>query len=255
MFDEYAEIYDLLYSDKDYIGECDFIESLISIYGGNSIKRILDVAAGTGSHALIMAERGYDVTAFDFSSKMAAICQRKAEKKSLPIKIRGNVPMTKLPPPESPKDLFDVALCLFSSINFLTKDGELEQFFTSIKKQLVPNGLLIFDYWNGIACLKDYSRTRVKDVADKGTRVIRISNTILDSMKNEMQIQFRCLVQKSSEWKEFNEVHNIRYFFPREMLEALKKANYDVLAALPFKELDRCVNENDWNVSIVARSL
>ena len=47
---EYAEIYDLLYEDKDYHNEVKLIEEVINRYKPN-IKRMLDYGCGTGSRS------------------------------------------------------------------------------------------------------------------------------------------------------------------------------------------------------------
>ncbi|MGH9810959.1 MAG: hypothetical protein ACRD9W_27565, partial [Terriglobia bacterium] len=52
-FSEYAAIYDLIYRDKDYAAEAEFVTSLISRFapGVPSSIRLLDLACGTGRHA------------------------------------------------------------------------------------------------------------------------------------------------------------------------------------------------------------
>ena len=38
VFNEYAHYYDLLYKDKDYVGEAEYIDSLIKKYNGKTKK-------------------------------------------------------------------------------------------------------------------------------------------------------------------------------------------------------------------------
>ncbi|MCC7071720.1 MAG: methyltransferase domain-containing protein [Deltaproteobacteria bacterium] len=252
MFTEYSRVYDLIYRDKDYPGECDFLEQLFTRFGPKPTRSLLDVAAGTGSHALLLAQRGYQVTALDLSPEMAAIAERKlaAHGAPLPLSIRGGISMTSLPPLDR---RFDAVLCLFSSIGYLTEDGQVEAFLDSAKGQLADDGILVIDFWNGITCLRDYSPVRVKSGADDTLSVTRISETTLSPMDGVAEVRFRFLMNVSGSHREHAEVHRVRYFFPRELTETCRRAGFEVLAVLPFKDASRAAHDGDWNITVVAR--
>ena len=78
--DELAEIYDLIYQDKDYEKEIDFIEQIFHNYSSHPIKTILDGGCGTGGHALPLAKRGYQVSAIDLSEAMLKRARKKAKR-------------------------------------------------------------------------------------------------------------------------------------------------------------------------------
>ena len=56
-FRKYAKYYDLIYKDKDYQKEVDFIENIFKIT--YKPKSILEAGSGTGSYTKILLERGY----------------------------------------------------------------------------------------------------------------------------------------------------------------------------------------------------
>ncbi|MBL7937685.1 MAG: class I SAM-dependent methyltransferase, partial [Bacteroidia bacterium] len=60
VFETYSQYYDLLYKDKNYISETDYIVSLIETFN-LSTKNILELGCGTGIHASLLAEKGYYV--------------------------------------------------------------------------------------------------------------------------------------------------------------------------------------------------
>ena len=59
IYNKYGRYYDLIYSGKDYSAECDYVEECIRCFSVIPVGRILDVGCGTGSHAVILAKRGY----------------------------------------------------------------------------------------------------------------------------------------------------------------------------------------------------
>lgn len=77
--DKYAAYYDLIYSDKDYEAECNFVEEIFQEYSPHSIATILELGCGTGGHAIPLAQKGYRVSGIDISEAMIARARRKAE--------------------------------------------------------------------------------------------------------------------------------------------------------------------------------
>ena len=66
VFAKYSEYYDLIYTDKDYQKEVDYIDQLIQKYHPKA-KTILDLGCGTGVHANLLAAKGYRVMGIDLS--------------------------------------------------------------------------------------------------------------------------------------------------------------------------------------------
>lgn len=77
VFGSYSNYYDLIYKDKDYSAEVYFIDSVIKKYAKGSVKTIFDLGCGTGSHAFLLAEKGYNVTGVDMSEDMLSIEKKK----------------------------------------------------------------------------------------------------------------------------------------------------------------------------------
>jgi len=76
VFNKYSKYYNLLYKDKNYISETDYIVELIRKNTLNS-KTILEFRCGTGSHALCFAEKGFSVNGVDLSEGMVKSANEK----------------------------------------------------------------------------------------------------------------------------------------------------------------------------------
>ena len=78
VFADYARYYDLLYRDKNYAAEAEYVEGLIRKFHP-SARSILDLGSGTGIHASPLAEKGFTVHGIERSPEMHARSQALAE--------------------------------------------------------------------------------------------------------------------------------------------------------------------------------
>ena len=87
IFGDYARYYNLLYQDKEYAAETEFILECLTRHGGMPAT-LLDLGCGTGRHALEMARRGVCVTGVDMSATMLEMGrQLQAASPDLPAEI------------------------------------------------------------------------------------------------------------------------------------------------------------------------
>ena len=63
VFADYARYYDLLYRDKDYAAEAEYVAGLIRKFHP-SARSILELGSGTGIHASLLTEKGFTVHAW-----------------------------------------------------------------------------------------------------------------------------------------------------------------------------------------------
>lgn len=246
-----AEVYDLIYRDKDYETECDFLERVWDRFRGNRPKTVLDVGCGTGGHGIPLARRGYQVTGIDASASMVAVARRKAEVENLPVRFYAT-PVEQM----EFSNRWDTAICLFNALDYVVDEAMLIRSLGNIRRHLHAGGLFLFDYRNGIASLRSFSPTRVKWMEDLERRVLRISDTRLKAMEQLFHTTCRYLVFEGGKLvKEFQDEHLVRFLFPREVERYLRETGFEWLHSCPFLELDRAPTEEDWNVMVVARAV
>lgn len=149
VFDDYAAYYDLLYNDKDYHSEVEYISSLIEKIGIKAAGSLLDIGCGTGKHAAEFIECGYEVFGVDLSSEMLRIAKE-------------NVPNCKFKRGRAEDFTIDkqfgIVASLFHVMSYQTSNKELYNSFANIYKHLKPDGLFIFDFWYGLPYYKSYQR-------------------------------------------------------------------------------------------------
>lgn len=249
-FERYAEHYDLIYQDKDYRKECDFIEEIFQKYSSIPIKTILDGGCGTGGHAILLAERGYEVTGIDSSETM--IERAKA-------KLESNVRLDFQTADLLKLNLdvkFDACVCMFAVMSYITQTGDVLKVLKNIRKHLEKDSLFIFDFWSGPAVLSMLPSERVKIIEANEKRVIRIAKPELDILNHLCRVHYHLLILQSNILiDEVKETHIMRYFFPQEITHYLEDAGFEAMKICPFLDLEGRVDENVWNIAVIAKAV
>jgi SAM-dependent methyltransferase len=134
-YDALAPAYDLLTGGHDHAAWAAQLEELAQ-RAGLSGRRLLDVGCGTGSSALPMLARGYDVVGVDVSPGMLALAREKLgpEVRLEPADMR-QLPVL---------GAFDLVWSVADGVNYLAPD-ELVPAFEGFRHNLAPDGLAVFD--------------------------------------------------------------------------------------------------------------
>ena len=121
-YETLAGAYDGLTTDVDYAAVLQFFETVLQ-RAGHSPKTVLDLACGTGSMSVLLAERGYRVTGADISEEMLTAAAQKAAAMAENPPFFICQPMQRLTLPEP----VEAIVCLLDSLNYLTEPGGLPQ--------------------------------------------------------------------------------------------------------------------------------
>jgi predicted TPR repeat methyltransferase len=152
-FNAYSKYYDLLYQDKNYEAECNYINSLIQTFNPNT-KTLLELGCGSGSHAHFLSKHNINITGIERSSDMVNIALQK--------NIQGFTPIVGDISNFSLDQKFDTAISLFHVISYLTNNNDLIKCFINTHKHLSQNGIFIFDVWYSPAVYMQKPETRIK---------------------------------------------------------------------------------------------
>jgi len=270
---DYADQYDLLYSDKDYEAECDLLEGVFRRYGDGNVRTILDLGCGTGNHSIPLAKRGYEVTGVDISSDMIHIASRKADnllemlstrqtretretKRTgetgiiKPVFLQGDVRTLDL------CETFDAVLMMFAVLSYQLTDEDILSSLQIVRRHLKPSGLFVFDVWYGPAVLAIRPNTRTKVIRTDSGEVIRTASARLDLGSHSCEVNYQLKELNGNQViNESNEDHCLRYFFPLELKHWIVQAHMNLLMLSAFPEIEKEADESSWNVLVVARAL
>ncbi len=241
--EKYSEVYDLIYHDKDYERECDFLEEVFSKFG-NSVSSILDLGCGSGGHDAILSRRGYEIVGVDRSAHMIKKAREKV--KNHCVFIEHDLRDFRI------NKRFDAVISMFAVASYQTENEDIMSFFKTSFEHLKQGGIFVFDFWFGPAVLKERPQVKVKEVNHGKTKVIRITNPKIDILNNTVEVNFKVLIIRENIVEEFQETHNMRFFFPKDLTFMLRNVGFSDVKFFPFLSLSREPNDSDWNAFCIS---
>lgn len=222
MFSETPELYDAIYgSFKDYEAESRAIADLIERWAPGA-RTVLDVACGTGGHALhLRSDHGYVVHGIDIEPAFVALARAK-----VPDARFSEGDMTRF-------DLglrFDVVLCLFSSIGYLCDLARVVRAFRRFRAHLEPGGVTLVEPWlTPEAWIPGRVYVHSGEVGER--RVVRMSHSTVDGRIS--RLAFHYLIGGPEGIEHRVEDHALGLFTREEMLEAFGRAGFGAVELDP----------------------
>jgi len=219
-FTEVAPWYDDLMAEVPYQNWVRYVEKLAQLHG-LSPKSVLDLACGTGRVSRILAQKGYAVVGVDGSPAMIREAQSKTN---------GEIPfycqrMQEL----SLNQRFDLVICLFDSLNYITEPSELQAAFCRVSEHLNPEGLFIFDV-NGEAAYTNNLFTQTS--LGRWRKVQYVWQADYNPSTRICEVHMRFIVNENGRKREFFEVHRQRCYTVPEIQNYLQQAGLECLECL-----------------------
>lgn len=126
------------------------VRFIVDILGLKNSGKILDLACGSGRHAIELARNGYSVVGIDLNKDCLITAKREAKKAKLPLSfLQGD--MRSIPFNEE----FDVVISMFSSFGYLETEEDNDRVLREIFKSLEAKGFLLLDLQNKNWILKN----------------------------------------------------------------------------------------------------
>ena len=238
-FEQYAEIYDFINSNKDYSQEFQYFDSLIKCEKNSDI---LEIGSGTGNFSNLLAEK-YNLTCVELSKHMADVCYKKYDIKP----FVGHINDIDLKP-----NSFNGCLALFHVVNYLTKNSELLTFFEKISNALTKNGRFVFDIWHTPSVFNIGPSERSITVPTPNGSIIRKSRPKYDIVRNIIDVEFEFSIYRNSlEIECFSENHPMRPFSIPEIKILMSQAGLSAKHIYANKS-NNGPSLEVWDVAIVA---
>ena len=227
VFEKYAQYYDLLYQEKDYKTESNYISSLIKRYNPKT-KKILEFGSGSGIHGRLLGDLGYQVYGIERSQQMIDLGNQKAELSEATSNfscVLGDCTKTLI------GNDFDAVISLFHVLSYQTFNESITATLNNAYKQLKPGGIFIFDYWYAPAVWNYRPTLRVKKVENTELKITRIAEPECWENKNRVDVNYLTFVEDLSSGliSKIEETHQMRAFDMTEITQFSNSSGFEVL--------------------------
>ena len=247
-FEKYSYYYDLLYKDKNYEAEADYVKTKL-LQQKQNIKTILEFGSGTGRHAKLLAKRGFEMCGVERSQTMIEKARSEiADLRPMSAQFKqGDIRSVRI------GKKFDAIIALFHVLSYQTSNADALAMFETAAIHLETGGVLLFDFWYGPAVLTDPPETRVKHVENDTVEVIRIAEPVMFPNQNKVEVHYKLLaIEKSSSTiQQISEIHPMRYYFLTEIELMLELSGFKLSSKENWLDSEH-LGLSTWNSTFIA---
>jgi SAM-dependent methyltransferase len=253
VFDFYAAYYDLIYRDKDYAAESDYVLALLR-EAAPQPRFVLELGCGTGGHAVEFAKRGLDVVGIDLSAPMVQLAEaRRLASGPLADRMRfqtGDIRHYR------ERRRFDAVVSLFHVMSYQTTNADLLAALATARAHLGVGGLFLFDCWYGPAVLSDRPRELTKQVFDSRIEIERHTCSTMHVNDNCVNVHFDITItaRESGACEHMAEDHRMRYLFLPELVQYLAWSGFVLRDARSWMS-DKALDDRSWYACLTCQAV
>jgi SAM-dependent methyltransferase len=188
---ESAELYDKIYSFKNYAQEAETLHQLIQRLNPGA-KTLLDVACGTGKHLEALKTR-YQAEGLDLNAGLLAAARRRNPELQF---HHGDMRSFEL------GKRFDAVTCLFSAIGYMNGPEELGQAIGAIARHLNPGGVGLLEPWIFPEQWEE-GHFGMNVVDEPNLKLVRVNRSRLEGQRSILRFHYmRATHQEIRHWDE-----------------------------------------------------
>lgn len=216
-YESLAAAYDGLTTDVDYEAVLAFFREILA-ENGKHPEQVLDLACGTGSMSMLLAQAGYGVLGVDISEEMLTVAAQKAANLDIAPPFFICQPMQRLRLPYK----VDAVCCFLDSLNYVTEPEDCRKAFHRVYNALEDGGVFFFDI-NTPFKLRGLDGQVFLDENEDSYCVWRAE---FDREENICYYGIDLFRRKNALWERSFEQHCEYAYEPEELVQWLKEAGF-----------------------------
>ena len=225
LYEDQAATFATLFEERFDRAENEVTEllELVSDERGVEPERVLDVACGTGRHALWFAEHGRQVEGLDFSEGFIDRARDAAAERGIEDRVRFHV--------EDMRDLdawdgtYDLVTCFWNSLGHYEKRTDVDV-LTAMRTLLSEQGLLVVEMSNREYQIRNFESSGVREVDDR----LHVSRRELDPTTGRFHATVDVFSTEGDEYEHLETMEfRPRIYAPVELREMCERAGFDAV--------------------------
>ena len=193
--------------------EVEFLVHCFKQYARGPVKRVLDIACGTGPHLIRLGERGYRMSGLDLSPDNIEFLRARARDKGLDVDLLV-ADMTRF----SLRQRVDAAICMQDSQGHLLTNEAILAHLRAVARAVRPGGLYVFDRymcssWTDPARRWSWTRRRGKATIRATFEALKELNPVTQTFFEDMELE----VTENGTRHVYRQRHASRMVFPQEL--------------------------------------
>jgi 2-polyprenyl-3-methyl-5-hydroxy-6-metoxy-1,4-benzoquinol methylase len=200
----------------------------------------LDMACGAGRHSILLAKKGFDVTAVDLSANLLKVAKQAASEAGVNVNfIRSDLRDFSI-------DInFDLIVNLFTSFGYFEDDEENFKIFKNVYQHLKPTSYFVLDYLNRYFVEQHLVNFSVDKVPG--------GDIIQERSINEKRVVKKITIRKNGSEQHFLE--SVRMYTPNYLTREMKKIGFDIIKSFGDFNGNAFNAETSQRIIIVARKM
>ncbi len=217
-----AKYCDVVYEKvRDTQREIRFLHWVFQELADVEVREILDVACGTGRHAIPLSKKGYTVTGGDRSQAMLAVLEEKVRRANIEI------PVIKCDMKDIEfREEFDAIICMYTSINYLLTDQDIEKAQVAFYRALRPGGIVILDLMNPIFYIGKFREITVEHHQEGQMCIQRTFKHTLDEVRSLWYQDEFVVADDGHSVSTCREIHTMRMLTYPEISHFIRDAQF-----------------------------
>ncbi|MGM5484946.1 MAG: class I SAM-dependent methyltransferase [Nanobdellota archaeon] len=199
----------LVGASRDFNKQIEWFDGLFKRY---NVKSVLDCGCGTGTHAVLLAKKGYNVTAFDSSEEQIKLARKKAKENNVRIRFYvGDIRNFNF-------GKFDASISLYAPIMFGCKNiKDLTKSIKAIKNSLNPKGIAFIETLT--SKMLESSGLEINEYAEDKFKIARLTFYNFNKPKKSARVKYVYVSHKNNKTS-YEEAEANHYYYDKKDFEA-----------------------------------